>query len=339
MFPRENLNFILITVIQPSDIERDISEPACPEQQQCTADPPPGHAPQRSETPPAPDESWDDVSIDYGFVGMAPKINVTEDEKERERKHGGGGGNYKDEEQKCVSGDGYKRKEWRVDGCFAGVYAPQANHNQDKECPGLFRNSTPQFGLFHIPLNLQSKKEGGMGVEMDRKVRVRAGGKIDGGVGEEGESERVPLFSYASQNIKDMSIFHADQSDSLLNDYGVLRPATEDEIDEEEEEETSCIDWDPMTRKLVLPEFAMEFTNEGSLDELMHGEKGRENRVGGEKDKVNAMKDKLTLESVYVREASEEEAEAEAGMEKGGERQWEADDILTKWNLVISMEQ
>ncbi|XP_070843686.1 interleukin-20 receptor subunit alpha [Chaetodon trifascialis] len=216
---------------------------------------------------------------------------------------------------------------------------------EGKEFPGLFMNQAPQFGFFHIPLNLRTKKESGTGVEMDRKVRGRAGGKIDGGVEVERGSERVPLFSYASQNIADMSIFHADQSDFLPVDYGVLRLATGDEVekDEEEEEGTTCIDWDPETRKLVLPELAMEFTKEEGLDELMHGGRGRENRVGGEEEEeeeeVNAMKDELTLKSVYVREASEEEANAERGVERGGERQWEADDILTKWDLVISMDQ
>ncbi|XP_076612549.1 interleukin-20 receptor subunit alpha [Chaetodon auriga] len=389
--PHENLNFI--TIIRTSDIRGGTSEPACTNQQYIV-DPPPGYTPQRSETHPQPDGPWDDESIDYGFLDMAPRISVREEEEERERRHDGGDdGNNKDEKQ--TRGASNEKKEWRVgDGCFAGVWAPQAKsylshtsshtcpqaHTQaerstltqahacsqvnsapsiqaqapllsfqggeDKEFPGLFIKQTPQLGLFRIPLNLRTKKERGTRVEMDREVKGRAGGKIDGGVEVERDSERVPLFSYASQNIKDMSTFHADQSDFLPGDYGVLRLATGGEVekDEEEEEGTTCIDWDPETRKLVLPELAMEFTKEGGLDESMHGERGRENRVGGEEEeeeKVNAMKDKLTLESVYVREASEEEEEANAerGVERGQERQWEADDILTKWGLVISMDQ
>ncbi|XP_044024284.1 interleukin-20 receptor subunit alpha isoform X2 [Siniperca chuatsi] len=382
IIPPENVSIILFTVIKPSDIESIISDPTCPNPWPHNADPPPSYAPQRSETP-EPEEPWDDLSIDYGFIGVAPKIDVRGEEEKRERRHDRGedGNNLNLE-----------------DGHSAGVYAPQAKsthtcsqthmliHTQtemstlvqahacsqvnsvtqtqapslslqgttkgevdrkkeDKEFPGLFINKTPQTGLFHISLNLQTKKEGGMGEEMDGKVGVRTDGKIDGGVEEGSENEEVPLLSaYATQNIKDMFTSHADQSDFLPDDYGVLRLAIahkieEDKDDEEEEEETICINWDPKTRKLVLPEMAMEFNKEGGLDGWMQGKKGRENRVGGEEEYV--MKGELRLENVIVRQTSEEEEEAEAQreMERGGETMWEADDILTKWNLVISMDQ
>lgn len=215
---------------------------------------------------------------------------------------------------------------------------------EDGEFLGLFTNKTPQTGLFHIPLNLQTKKGGGMEGEM-----LMADGRIDGGVEEGSERERAPLLSaYASQDIKDMSTSHTDQSDCLPDDYGVLRSATVDEMEkddgeqaeEEQEGDTTFIDWDPKNRKLVLPEMA--FTKEGGLNWLLQGEKRRENRVGEEEEEeeeVNAMRGKLLLENVFVRQVSEEEAEAQREVERGRERGWEADDILTKWDLVISMDE
>lgn len=341
--------------------------------------------------PPEPEQPWDDVSIDYGFVAVAPKINARKEE-ERERRHGsrGDGNNLRDEHQKSLSGQSYKKKEWRVEnGHAAGIVTPQAKpHRSQKSthsCPqkhtpihptkevcnrvqaqacfpinsaslnqtrgatnqeeggeflGLLPNKTPQIDLFHIPLNLRTNKRGGLGEEM-----LMADGKIDEGVEEGGARESVPLLSaYASQNIKDMSTSHTDQSDYLPDECGVLRQATvdqigkdEDEVEEEQEEGTIFIDWDPKARKLVFPEMA--FTGEGGLDWSLQTEKGRDNRVEGGEEEVNAMRGKLLLENVFVRQASEEEAEAQREMEVDGERRWEASDILARWNLVISMDE
>ncbi|XP_051264542.1 interleukin-20 receptor subunit alpha [Dicentrarchus labrax] len=403
MSPPENLNITLITIIQSSDLESGVSDRNCPKRDGPFAEPPPAYAPQRAqrEVPPEPEDPWDDESVDYGFVGVAPKISVRGEEEEREeRRHDGGedGNNLKGVHLKGAAEDSHKKKDWRVgDGHRTGVHALRAKsylsqksthtcsqthmptemstliqahafsqvnsvppthtqtpllslqgttkgeedgEKQGRECPGLFINKTPQIGLFHVPLNLQTKKE----EEMDGKLRARRDEKIGGGVEEESESEGAPLLSaYASQSIKGMSTSHADQADVLPDDYGVLRLATvvrtEDEEEEEEEEEgTLCIDWDPETRQLVLPEMGIEFSGE---EGLMQDEKGRENRMGGEEEEeeVNATKGELKLENVYVRQGSEEVAEAQKEMERSGERGWEVDDILTKWNLVISMDQ
>ncbi len=393
-FPPENVNVLLFTFIkdEPSEAESGISDPEWQ-----IADPPPRYNPQRSETPPEPEEPWDDVSVDYGFLAVAPKIDARGEEGERERRHDReeDGNNLRGQHQKCTAGDSYEKEERRV-----GLYAPQAKshlpqksthtcsqthtpthtHVQtemstfvqahaysqvnsvsltqtqkpllslqgttNREFSGLFRNEPPQTGLFHIPLILQTKK--GMGEEVDGKVRVRTDGEIDGGVEEGSQSEGAPLLSaYAAQNIRDTPPSDADQADFLPDDYGVLRVAAahdieRDEEEEEEEEETTiCINWDPMTRKLVLPEMAMEFSKEGGLNRLMQGETGRETRMGGEEEEeeVYVKKGTLTLENVFVRQASEEEAEAKRKMESDGETRSEADDILTKWNLVISMDQ
>lgn len=402
-FPPENCSLILIAVIQQPDIKRGISEPACPMQQQHIADPPP-YVPQGSSTPQEPEEPWDDVSIDYGFVGVAPKIDDRGGEEDRKRSYDGGENenNLKRKYQKHLLRHSYEEKEWGVqDGHSAEVYCPQEKsylsqksthtcsqthmliHTQaeistliqahaclpvnpvtltqtqapllpfqggtkgeadreeeDREFSGLFINKTPNIGLFHFPLNLQTKTEEGMGEEMDRKVRVRTDGEVDG-VREGSKSERAPLLSaYVSQN-KDMSTSHTDQSGFLPDDYSVLRLATARNIDKDDEEEegTLCVDWDPKTRKLVLPEIAVEFTKAGWLDNLMQGEKRKENRVEGEEEEVNVMKGRLMLENVFVRQASEVEEEAERELEKGGEGGCEVQDILNKWNLIISMDQ
>ncbi|XP_067428932.1 interleukin-20 receptor subunit alpha [Thunnus thynnus] len=387
-FPPEKPNLILITVMKDelsSVTDSIISKPACPNKLQLhIADPPPIYTPQRSETPPEPEDLLDDLSVDYGVVGIAETTDGGEGKGGYWRQDGEkDGNNLRGERQKCVARDRNDKKEWRIeDDCPAGGYASQTafpkksthahvhlqTHTQterstlvqahawsevnpvlltqtqaslqsfqgtsksevdrereDRERSGLFVNINPQTGFFHIPLNLSTKWEGGMEGRTDRK--------IDEGVGEGSESENVPLLcAYASQNIKPMPTPYTGQSHFLSDDHNVLRLASAQEEEEEEEEGAICVNWDPETRKLVLPK--MEINKEGGLDGLLQGERGREDRMGGEEE-VKTMKDDLRLESVFVRQASEEEAEAQRGMETA----WEADDIMTKWNLVISMDQ
>lgn len=317
IIPPENCKFIF-TIVKPSDI--DISDPACPIQWPHNADPPRSYVPQRPETP-EPEEPQDDLSIDYGFIGTAPKISVRREE-ERERRHNGGedGSTLKLEECHC-----------------AGVYASHQSN--------VWQKSTHTYSQTHMPMHTETRAQ----TEMSTFVQAHAFSEVNlvpltqtqapllatkGEVDrkrEGTESEEVPLLSaYASQNIRDMYTFDTDQSNSLPDDYGLLRLA-------EQEEGPSCIKWDPNTGKLVLPEMSMEFNREGGLDGLMQGEKGRENRVGGEEE--YAMRGKLRLENVIVRQTSEEASEAQTEMTRAVETGWEADDVMTKWNLVISMGQ
>ncbi|XP_074471991.1 interleukin-20 receptor subunit alpha [Sebastes fasciatus] len=349
-FPPENPNLLVITIIKEIQPGSGKYDPAFPKRPQHV---PLGYACQRPETPPEPEEHWDDLSVDYGFVGAAPKITF-------------GGEDWSDtkgEHQKCAARDSYERKEWRVkDARTAGhtqtemstliqarawsppalltqIQAPllsfqgalgevdgEGEEEEDREFPGIFISTTPKTGLFRIPLN--------PGEEMDGKVTVRTDEEIDGGVEERSENEEVPLLStYATQNTTYKPTSHSDQSDFLPDDYGVLRVATAHAIEEDEGEEKEegaiCINWDPQTRKLVLPGMALEFNREGGLD----GEKGM---MGGEKEEeVNSLEGELRLENVFVRQGSEEERE----MERGGGAGWETDDFLTRWNLVISMDE
>ncbi|KAM6906104.1 interleukin-20 receptor subunit alpha [Lycodopsis pacificus] len=346
-FPPENPNLIVITIIKEIQRESGISDPACPKFPRHVTHCPPGYAFQRpqippeseepwdeippepeepwDEIPPEPEEPWDDSSVDYGFVAVAPKIATG----------GEDGNNLKGADQKCAARVGYEKQEWRVeDGQSAGhtrtetstltqahaglltqTQAPllslqgatvrEVDGEEDRDFPGLFISTT---GFLRIPLNPPTKG-GAMGKEMDGEVRVRRDGEID--------DEAVPLLSaYASQNTTDMPTAHSDQSDFLPDDYGVLRLASAHEIDDDDgdddEEANMCFDWNPETGRLVFPQ----------MDGLMQREKG-----GGEEEEVD-----LRLENVFVRQGSEEKAEAQREREAG-------DDFSTRWNLVISMDE
>lgn len=319
----------------------------------------------------------DDLSVDYGVVGMASK---TADRGDWMLDREDDGNNQRGEHHKCVTRDSCETKEWRTENDRpAGFYASQTksshinihpqthtqtemrthvqvhawsqvnpvlltqtqaslqsfqgtsegevdSEREDRECSGICVNKNPKTGLFQIPSNLSTKWEEGMRGRTDRE--------IDEGVGEGSESENVALLcAYASQNIKHISTSHTDQSQFLSDDYSVMRQASAQE-EEEEKEGTICIDWDPETRKLVLSKMEMVFNKEGGLGWLLQGERGREDRMGGEEE-VKAMKGELRLESVFVRQVSEEEAEEQ----RGEETAWEVNDIMTKWNLVISNNQ
>ncbi|CAB1424181.1 unnamed protein product [Pleuronectes platessa] len=70
-----------------------------------------------------------------------------------------------------------------------------------------------------------------------------------------------------------------------------------------------------------------------ALDWLMWAEEGSENHLGGEE--VEAAKGGLKLENVFVRQGSEEEAEALREKERGGGPGSDGlDGVLSKWNLV-----
>lgn len=330
---------IVITIIKPSDIEVSISDPASCKRP--IADPPPRYTCQRPETPAEPgEEPWDDLSIDYGFIGV-----------ERERGHDGG----EDEHQQCRAGDSYQEKDARQAKSFLSQKSTHAcsqahmpTHTQT-EMSTLTRAHAFSWGNSVLPtqtwaslLPFQGAANGAADAEFPpTNPQI---GKIDGGMEGGSDSERVSLLSaYASQNVKDMPTSRAEQSDVALlylpDDFGVLRLATAHDVEEDEEEEgTSCINWDPETRKLVLPQMVMEVNKKGGM---MLGEKGRENGMGGEEEEeeVYVMKSELRLENVYVRQGSEEEAEAQREAERGRDTALEPDDILTKWNLVISMDQ
>lgn len=161
-----------------------------------------------------------------------------------------------------------------------------------------------------------------------------------GGVKEKKENELEALLSvYAAQNARFMSATHSKHSDLRLADDDGAMHLEEMEKDggghtEEEEQDpgTIFVDWELKLGKLVLPELA-KWIDRGSEP----GNGGEPTKGGGEEE-GSAMGGGLLLEDVFVRQASEEEVQTPRELETdpGGEE--EAQDILTKWDLVISLD-
>ncbi|XP_067338905.1 interleukin-20 receptor subunit alpha isoform X2 [Channa argus] len=219
---------------------------------------------------------------------------------------------------------------------------------EDNKLPGLFITTKPQTGFFHIPLNLQTNTKAALRGDMVGGVRV-TDEKLDRDVEEGSKNEEAPLLSaYTSQNMIDMLPFQSDQPDFLPDDYAVLRLAAAQSVEqdddddnnykeeEENEEGTIFINWDLETRKLLLPEV---FKKQGVVKRLIQKEAGSEDRMGEEDEEVKDMKGKLRLENVIVKQPSEEEPETLKEMGKGGATESEVDDFVTKWNLVIPVDQ
>ncbi|XP_068198965.1 interleukin-20 receptor subunit alpha [Antennarius striatus] len=349
-FPPEQPNLIVISVIKPADMEKDISDPAFSKQHPCFGDRLPGSIPQRPGLPPQPEALREDGPIEYGFFAVGARREEEAKENKPKEKH-----NWT--HLKYLSGNSLKMKEQKVEGGhFAGIYAPQKSlqmqtaqahacsqarfqdmskvdvrNKMGTECPGLFINTFSEICVFHVPLNPQAECRQEMRGEEDRQVRLVA----DRGVLERNKKEGMPLLSTYTSQDNDILTPYASQSDFLPEDYGILSlpTANESERDGEEEEKPLLFDWDPMT-KLILPETMLHFING---DRSMLGKRGSGARMGAhkeeEEEEVNAKMGNLTLENVFVRQASEEEAEA---MVMRGE---EADDVLAKWDLVVSMDQ
>lgn len=267
MFPNpENLNTILM-IIKPSSDKEPLGPVNCP-------DPPPSYSPQRSETPSEPKESSGDSLVDYGFVGIAPKINVIREEEEREKGHGRGDdeNELKAKCQKCGAQNSYMKKEWTVeDSQFTGFYAAQARpclplrstivpiHTQTEMCTPAHAWSQLNSGLLTKTQGISKSREctglfinknpqtGLFHIPLSVQTNKEAGmggnarvadEKLDGDAEGGSKSEKVPLLSaYASQNATDMPPFHTEQSDFLPDDYGVLRLATAQSVVEEEEDD------------------------------------------------------------------------------------------------------
>uniref|UniRef100_A0A3P8WR54 Fibronectin type-III domain-containing protein n=1 Tax=Cynoglossus semilaevis TaxID=244447 RepID=A0A3P8WR54_CYNSE len=217
---------------------------------------------------------------------------------------------------------------------LSSEYSPQ--REEDPQEPdafpidyGLFLNTS----VFTVPSYLQQNTQVGVKEEIYKEVRVRPNESNDEAAEEGSKDETVALLSaYASQNIRVLPPNHVEQTDLLQNNYGLLSVASGMENDDDaDEQEGLQIVWDSETRRLVFPGIGTE----AGIDDMKEREEEKEDRVGGEEG--NAVKGELKLENVFVKQASEEEIEGET--EGDGEAEWEADDILSKWNLIISMDQ
>ncbi|KAM4522154.1 interleukin-20 receptor subunit alpha [Odontesthes bonariensis] len=350
------------------------SDPRGPEIRLCPPDPPPNYSPQRPDTPPEPEEPRDDLSEDYGSVCVDPIVDVAGEEEARTRcpdsnknregsiEGGNPAGDYSSQAKSylsqrpthtCVQTHRPIYAEQMVPRVWSqgnppspaqtqaqlqssqGSVTGELNREKDGELLGLFIRKDPQTGLLSVILNLQTQQK------VDEKTEVDE--KKDGGEEEGSECEIVPLLSaYASQSIKGIPASHSIQPDCLSHGNGVLGPAAKPKTEEdyfadekEEMEGTMCINWDPKTRKLVLPEMKAGFNTKERLDGPMPSERGREDRIAEKNEGKHVPRGGLKLENVCVRQTSEEETEALRGQGTG----LEVEDILTKWDLVIPMDQ
>nr|XP_057913040.1 interleukin-20 receptor subunit alpha [Doryrhamphus excisus] len=129
----------------------------------------------------------------------------------------------------------------------------------------------------------------------------------------EGQTEQdVRTLGKDVQRVHHLSTTHAAPSNVSPDDYGELAVVG---LEEDGQDQSLHVNWDPWLRKLVLP--GME----------VNQERGSEGEEAANKD--------LSLDNVLFRRASREEAGSLPGDDAG----WEVDDIVSKWKLVISLEE
>lgn len=144
--------------------------------------------------------------------------------------------------------------------------------------------------------------------------------------------------NYASQNIRDLPVI----SDCSFNTYGVVGLAAcgveKNDDEQEEEEESILINWDLQSGKLMLP---------GRLSALSGGFNwalpGVEAGVGGSRGQEGrrsaAVSSGVLLENVFVRQSSEEAAEAQAELHTGVEAGGKVENFFSGWGLVFAMDE
>lgn len=363
-----NLNLILVSVIPDEsrpDWDTTTSDFAFHKKKNASLSS--EYSPQREEDPQEPDA----FPIDYGFVGVASETSNGE-RFDRGEDRDDLNGLHKE----CIVGESCDKKDcglkdakfFNVDRTQSDSYLSQATNTitqtqtrspinsqahgqveisklvkaqpwslggsevkerEDEDNSGLFLNTS----VFTVPSYLQQNTQVGVKEEIYKEVRVRPNESNDEAAEEGSKDETVALLSaYASQNIRVLPPNHVEQTDLLQNNYGLLSVASGMENDDDaDEQEGLQIVWDSETRRLVFPGIGTE----AGIDDMKEREEEKEDRVGGEEG--NAVKGELKLENVFVKQASEEEIEGET--EGDGEAEWEADDILSKWNLIISMDQ
>lgn len=118
----------------------------------------------------------------------------------------------------------------------------------------------------------------------------------------------VTSTGYASQNVR--SLQPVNQSELLPDNYKTLELAAAPEV---ENSSGLQIDWSPSTQRLVIPGLDLGMGHEG---------------VG------SPPRSRVHLETVFVRQPSEEDALL--GAERGGSGQWDAEEFMAKYDLVLS---
>ncbi|XP_043962281.1 interleukin-20 receptor subunit alpha [Gambusia affinis] len=312
--------------------------------------PPNPYTPPRSDVQ-EPEEPINNLSDDYAAV-ISKKVSG-EDTRQRESEEGVALNNLNDEHQK--NADCYEKKDVKIkDDNSSSGYKPQAetfgqsptqtevsallqslpcslgrslspsqtraptqsnqrsfSDNQtidnNMESSALWFTKNLQTGTFNVHLNLPLLKE-----EEKRE-------EITGGEQKQNQCENVPLLSeYASQVIPTTPTVHSQRSDCLSDEYGALIQA----------KPQMCGNWNPEKGQQMLPMPGMTFNVNERLGGMQPSNRGKEDNIGGTFEGMYMTRNHLKLENVLLRQTSNEEACAQI--------EEETDDILSKWDLVIS---
>ncbi|XP_053192651.1 interleukin-20 receptor subunit alpha [Scomber japonicus] len=156
-FPPENPNIIKVIKYElPAGIDISLLKSSYFNKGQLhNAGLPPMYAPQRSETPPEPEELLDDLSIEYGGVGIAPQTTDGGEGEGGDWRHDGqkDGNNLRDECHKCVARDTYEKKQYDY-----GILR-QASAQEEEEGTNCI-NWDPETRKLVLPEVVSNREEG-----------------------------------------------------------------------------------------------------------------------------------------------------------------------------------
>lgn len=214
-----------------------------------------------------------------------------------------------------VKNQGYKEKDWQIAAKSSGSSSPNSFlESLSSSVNPVLLNQSTENGQ---GLTLRENPETGSAHDNEMEIVVSSGYASQNARPAQPSNQLhdlpdeygfVSSPGYASQNAHSMQPIN--QSDLLPDNYGLvgLAPA-------QEAEEPGClqIDWSPSTHRLVIP----------GLD--LGTEQG---------DEGSPPRNRVHLDTVFVRQPSEEEALL--GAERGGSGQWDTEEFMAKWDLVLS---
>lgn len=169
-------------------------------------------------------------------------------------------------------------------------------------------------------------------------------GEVDQTIVERKSEEKTPQVSSRQSMCPEYASQNPIISDSTLDAYGLVGLAAcgaeknDDEQEEDEQnEKTSFISWDLKIGKLMSEE--SEFVQKRGFiwspqesEAKVWGSRAQEGEVSA------AVSSRVLLENVFVRQSSEEAAEAQVTADKGLETESKVENFLPEWELVFSMD-
>ncbi|KAM9783053.1 interleukin-20 receptor subunit alpha [Neosynchiropus ocellatus] len=320
-FPPDKPNIILISIIKdklPSVISRAY---------QAQSNPAPAAAyPQLINNSGRGEHDGDDLSVDYGAVVAVPR-----NAPEIAREFGDSGGlspqlldsktdsRFSNDHQAAVAAPrlmSYFPQQSKQE--HTPMYSRKSMSTlvQAQRFDPELRNGNQAWWLHSQRAEVEREERRGENLAPITRQLETFGGVVEEKTGE----ERQPFLSgYASQGCHGWPSFQSNQSD-CSTDYGFVMSSSRET---ESEETGSVIDWDPETRRLTLPMLEI-----GLGEGLEAAETGSE-RPMMEAEEENETNSPMKLDSVLVKQNSDE---------KETQGEWEEDIMVTKWNVVISMD-